>query len=130
MSLYEELLAEYDEKVDITERKMHNDGLYADGCIWIRENMTTNQKICILAEELGHYETSVGDILDQDSLDNRKQERLARIWAYEKLLPLDKIYEAASKGYTTTWTMADYLDVDEEFLKHCLVHYGILDISL
>lgn len=130
MSNYEDLLAEYDEELDITERNMRNEGLYADGCVWIRRDLPSNRKVCILAEEIGHHETSSGNILDQRNLNNSKQERLARKWAYEKLLPTERIGEAISKGYTTLWDMAEYLDVDEEFLRHCLVHYGILDISL
>ncbi|MFQ9811247.1 MAG: hypothetical protein ACLRYB_18370 [Segatella copri] len=45
---------------------MKNDGLYADGCAWINKDMKSNRKYCILAEEIGHYETSVGNILDQE----------------------------------------------------------------
>lgn len=132
MITYETLLDEaLDEGLVVKEKPLQgNDGRIKGDRIAIRYDLTTVKKKCVLAEEMGHYETTVGDILSQDELSNIKQERLARIWAYEKLLPLDKIYEAASKGYTTTWAMADYLDVDEEFLKHCLVHYGILDISL
>lgn len=83
-----------------------------------------------MAEEIGHDKTSVGNILDQSDLNNAKQEQKARVWAYNKLLSVDKVIEAASKGYTTTWDMSEYLDVDEEFLKDYLAWQGILDISL
>lgn len=127
---YESLLAEYEEKLDVTERPMINEGLYADGCVWIKKDLPTNRKACILAEEIGHYETSSGNILDQSDIRNAKQELLARKWAFHKLVPCERILEAAEHGYVTTWDMAEYLNVDEEFLKDCLMHYGILDISL
>ena len=41
-----------------------------------------------LAEELGHHYTTVGDILDQTNVSNRKQERLARVWAYNRRIGL------------------------------------------
>ena len=126
---YENLLAEYDELLDITERKMLHEGLYADGCIWVNKNLPTARKTCILAEEIGHYFTSSGDILDTKKPDNLKQELRARKWAYNKVVPVERIVEAAGKGNVTLWDMAEYLDVDEEFLRDCLMHYGILDIS-
>lgn len=38
----------------------------------------TARKACVLAEGLGHYHTTVVNILDQDDTNNRKQERTAR----------------------------------------------------
>ena len=106
------------------------DGLIFGDKIAIKKDMTTAKKACVLAEELGHYHTTVGNILDQSNIDNQKQEFRARIWAFEKILSIDKILEAASKGHTEPHTMAEYLDVDEEFLREYLAWQGILDISL
>lgn len=125
MTKYETLLSEY-EHIDIQEKTMLNDGLYADGHIWIREDMTVNKKYCVLAEEIGHHETSYGDILDQRDLGNYKQEHTARAWAYKKILPKEKIREALSKGHTELYDIAEYLDVDEAFLRACLERYGMV----
>ena len=127
MTKYEELISEY-ERLIIEERPMVNEGLYADGCVWINKNMSANKKACILAEEIGHYETTSGDILDQADTGNRKQELIARKWAYNKVVPEEKISEAISEGYTEVWEIADHLDVDEQFLREALIYYGILDI--
>lgn len=126
MTKYEELMARYD-NLHIEERPMKNDGLYADDCIWINGNMPECRRYCILAEEIGHYETSVGDILDQTNTNNRRQERAARKWAYEEILPVENILFAAQDGHTEIWDMAEYLEVDEAFLKDALRYYGILD---
>ena len=106
------------------------DGLIFGDKIAIKKDMTTAKKACVLAEELGHYHTTVGNILDQSNIENQRQEFRARIWAFEKILSIDKILEAASKGHTEPHTMAEYLDVDEEFLREYLAWQGILDISL
>lgn len=128
MTKYEELMARYD-NLHIEERPMENDGLYADDCIWVNGNMPECRRYCVLAEEIGHYETSVGDILDQTDVSNRRQERAARKWAYEKILPIENILFAAQDGHTEIWDMAEYLEVDETFLKDALKHYGLLDIQ-
>lgn len=105
------------------------DGLYIDGNVALSNQIeTTARKACVLAEELGHYHTTVGNILDQDDANNRKQERTARKWAYEKIVPLESINVAYSQGYTEVWELAEHLDVDEEFLVDALKYYGILDI--
>lgn len=131
MTCYETLLDEAYEKGLIVKEKplQYNDGRIKGNRIAIRQTLdTTARKACVLAEELGHYHTTVGNILDQDDTNNRKQERTARKWAYEKIAPIENILFAAADGHTEIWAMAEYLDVDEEFLKAALVHYGILDI--
>lgn len=50
-------------------------GLYVDGSIALRDGMTTAQTADTLAEELEHHYTTVGNILDLNSVANRKQER-------------------------------------------------------
>lgn len=123
MNKYEQLLCEYGDELDITERDMKNKGLYSDNTIWINRNLHTAEKTCILAEEIGHYETSVGDILDQKDVSNAKQEGKARAWAYDKLIPIEELKRAFDTGCRATYEIADYLDVDEGFLKNSLDHY-------
>lgn len=125
MTKYEQLLSEYGH-LDIKEMKMHLKGLYIDDTIWIKKDLLESEKVCILAEELGHYETSSGDILDQKDVIKRRQELVARRWAYNKLIPFEDIINAFSKGYYKPYEIADYLDVDEAFLRECLNHYDLL----
>lgn len=130
MTMYEALLSEYEERLCVEERPMVNEGLYCDNVIWINDRLPEARRVCILAEEIGHYETTVGDILDQRDMNNARQELRARKWAYNKLLSVDMIIDAASKGHTEAYDMAEYLGVDEEFLMEYLAYQGILDISL
>ena len=131
MTYYETLLDEaYEKGLAVKEKPLqYNDGRIKGNRIAIRQTIeTTARKACILAEELGHYHTTVGNILDQDDANNRKQERTARKWAYEKLVPIENIQFAFADGHTEIWDMAEYLGVDEEFLRDALIHYGILDL--
>ncbi len=93
MNAYESLIDDAcKDGIDITERKFNSNrikGLYCDGNVALNEELeTSTEKTCILAEELGHHHTSVGNILDMDLTGNRKQERQARIWAFNKLIGL------------------------------------------
>ncbi len=82
--------------------------------IAIRKDIPTlKEKSCILAEELGHYYTSYGDIIDQSITKNRKQEYRARLWAYNKQVGLTGIINAFNAGCQSIYDMAEYLDVTE-----------------
>ena len=122
---YEDLLNEYtDEDLIIKEKPLQSsNGRIYNNRIAIRKDMPTVDKTCTLAEELGHYYTSSGDILDQENISNRKQEHRARMWAYDKLLPLQFFIFAFKHGCHSTHDTAEFLEVSEEFLKDCINAY-------
>lgn len=122
---YEELLLEADQHdVRVIEMQLSGySGLIEDNFIAIRKDMTDTEKACILAEELGHYHTTVGNILDQTSVENVKQERQARIWAYEKQVGLQGLVNCFEERCRNTYEMAEFLEVTEEFLKDALTYY-------
>ena len=99
------------------------DGRIKGKRVAIKRDMPTIKKACILAEELGHYHTSTGDILDQNKLENRKQEQRARNWAYERMIPLDKFIEASENGVRNLYEFAELVGVTEEFLSGTIQHY-------
>jgi hypothetical protein len=76
-----------------------------------------------LAEELGHHYTTAGDILDQSQLNNRKQEKRARRWGYQKLVPLVKLVQAYKEGANNRFELADFLGVTEDFLEDAIKQY-------
>lgn len=99
-------------------------GLCIDNNIALASSLNNSvEKACILAEELGHYHTSVGDILDQSKAENRKQELRARVWAYNKLIGLRGIINSYNHGCRSIHETAEYLDVTEEFLAEAVQHY-------
>ncbi len=99
-------------------------GLYCDGTIGINRNLsTTAEKACTLSEELGHHYTSVGNIIDMSDAWNRKQERLARLWGYNKQIGLVGLIKAYEAGCQNRYETAAYLEVTEEFLEECIQCY-------
>lgn len=127
MNKFEELEdVAYQDGVDVLNYRFESNnikGLYCDGVIAIREDMTIPEKTCALAEELGHHETSVGNILDMSSAANRKQERQARLHGYNRLIGLIGIVHAFNAGCQNKYEIADFLDVTEEYLQECINCY-------
>lgn len=99
-------------------------GIYIDGNVAINTSVSNSaEKVCVLAEELGHHHTSVGNILDMDDMRNRKQERQARLWGYNKLIGLTGIITAFRAGCQSRHEIAELLDVTEEYLQECIDCY-------
>ncbi|MFR3185139.1 MAG: ImmA/IrrE family metallo-endopeptidase [Ruminococcus sp.] len=126
MNAYEQLLSSSGENIIVVEKnfKSQAKGLCKGNKIGISKAISTStEKACILAEELGHHYTTVGNILGQSSVSNRKQELRARMWAYNKLIGLIGIIKSYEHGCQSYHEMAEYLDVTEEFLRDALKRY-------
>ncbi|WP_072524935.1 ImmA/IrrE family metallo-endopeptidase [Clostridium sp. Marseille-P3244] len=124
--IYEALLDEaYQEGLIVKEKPLkYNNGRIKGKRIAIRKDIdTSTEKACVLAEELGHHHTSMGNILDTSDAGNRKQERQARLWGYNKLIGLTGIIRAYEAGCQNCHEVAEYLDVTEEFLQDCIETY-------
>lgn len=101
-----------------------SEGLINNDVIGINRRIRdTRTRACILAEELGHYYTSTGNILDQGEVQNRKQEAHARMWAYNRLIGLHGIIDCYKAGCRSMYEMAEHLGVTEEFLSEALRDY-------
>lgn len=128
MTEYEKLLDDADkqhvivtEKFDLSDTRLK--GLYCDAFIAIDKNLTEADKACVLAEELGHHATTYGNIIDQSSVMNRKQERRARVWAYYLMLQFEDIIQAYEHGCQSRYDIAEYLNISEEFLQDAINYY-------
>lgn len=123
---YEELLEEaHDSGLTIKELPLQSsDGRIKGKRIAIRQDISTmTKKADVLAEELGHYHTTVGNILDQSNTANRKQERAARLWAYNHRIGLTGIIKGYQARCQNRHELAEYLEVTEEFLQEALDCY-------
>ncbi len=116
----------YQDGVDVLNYRFESNnikGLYCDGVVAIRENMTILEKTCTLAEELGHHYTTYGNIMEQSDTANRKQEFRARAWAYNKQIGLLGLIRAYEYGCQNRFEIADYLEVTESVLEECISCY-------
>lgn len=125
MITYEDILIEADNNGLITREKplRAHKGRIMGNRIAINNKLTEKEKKCVIAEELGHYYTGSGNILDQSSVSNRKQELQGRIYAYNKLIGLTGLINAYRNHCTNISETAEFLDVTEEFLSDALNYY-------
>ena len=119
MSTYEELQDQAcADGIDVMDYEFNSPnikGLYCNSTVAINKSISTQaEKSCVLAEELGHHYTTVGDIIDQTEVSNRKQEYRARLFGYNLKIGLIGITHAYEAGY---------LDATEEYLKEALDCY-------
>lgn len=122
---YNELLIEADNHDLIVKEKdlPISNGRIKGNRIAIKRDLSETEKTYILAEELGHYYTSVGNILDQSVASNRKQEHRARMWAYDKLINLIGIIDCYKAGCRNRYEAAEYLNVPEECFQDAIDAY-------
>ena len=123
---YEELKTKHKDlnivEMDLSEVKGLK-GLYFDGNIALERKMSQTEKSCVLAEELGHYYTTSGNILDQTDVSNRKQEYRARLYGFNLKIGLMGLVRAFENGCRSASDVAEYLDVTEEYLKEAVDCY-------
>ena len=127
MDNYEMLLDQAESSgLSVQEKPLqYNDGRIRGNRILIRSTIETRcQKAAVLCEEIGHYETAVGNILDQSVAANRKQELRGRIWAYNRLIGLTGIIRAYKMGCRNRFEVAECLDVPEDTLQEALNYYN------
>lgn len=124
MNTYERLQEEAcEDGIEIVDYTFESDrikGLYCDGVVAIKKDMDSTQKACTLAEEMGHHHTSVGNIIDMESAQNRKQERQARLWAYNKQIGLQGLIRAYEAGCQNRYEVAEYWKSPMNFWQNVL----------
>lgn len=128
MNCYEKLLDEcFKENIVVVEKRFKSKakGLWKNKKIGISNKLSTiAEKTCILAEEYGHYKTTVGDITDQTNISNIKQEKLARRIAIEKLCSLDKIVNTIRNGAMNKYDIIEMLNITEELFDEAIAYYS------
>lgn len=123
---YEQLLTAADQEGLLVKEQplTGHDGLIRGSRIAIRKDIETQkEKSCVLAEEIGHYRTSSGNILDQNKAESRKQEYRARLYGYNLKIGLAGLIRAYEAGCGNLYEMAEYLDATEEYLKEAIDCY-------
>lgn len=123
---YETLLTKADSHGLVVKEKdlLAYDGRIKGNRIAIRKTIDTQaEKSCVLSEELGHYYTSSGDILDQTDIMNQKQEYRARLYGYNLRIGLMGIIQAFQADCRNLYEMAEYLEVTEEYLQEAIECY-------
>ncbi len=123
---YEDLLNEvFEDDVEIFEDDMPGGikGFCVGNKIFLRKGLDIRTKKCVLAEEIAHLKLTAGDILDQSKSNNRRQEKKARAYAFEMLVPLNRFAEAFADGARNKYELAEFFEVTEDFFEDALHYY-------
>lgn len=77
----------------------------------------------VMAEEIGHYYTCVGNALDQADVVAVKKENAGRNAAYRKAIPAKKLKKALDSGTCSVWELAERFDLPETFIVEAFDYY-------
>lgn len=86
---------------------------------------------CVLAEELGHHFTTVGQCIPKQfynygtRLATSKAEYKALRWAANYLIPEDHLLDVISSGLYEPWELAEHFNVTEKFAAFRLRVFGV-----
>lgn len=128
MDRFDEIMSDYPDMTLNFERMPDGlKGIAIDSQITINSEISQQEQLQWLYEELGHVETSSGDISDYSSLENMKQERQARNWGIKNLLPLETIKQYKTKSVDNDFEVADELGVQVSYLHEAGYLYHILN---
>ena len=79
-------------------------------------------KVC-LSHELGHELRSAFYNIRNTLETRERQEERANRWAVENLIPVEDLKAAVESGCKTTYELAEYFDVTEDFIREaCRIH--------
>lgn len=127
MSNYENLISiAHNNGIKVVESDLGIDkafGKCIGNLIIINNRVNEYERFCVLAEELGHFNLTVGDITSQSNFNNIKQELIARRWSYEKLISPEDIINAILSGIDNIYDLSESLNVTEDFLIQSIEHY-------
>lgn len=103
------------------------DGLYLawpDGAvILINAHRPASTQAVALAEEIGHHLRTVGRVVGQNTVADRKGEARGRAWSYVELMPPEMVRKAVSSGIRQPWELAELFGVPDGFVKEAIGYY-------
>lgn len=83
---------------------------------------TARQLRTVTMHEVGHLHTGALHKVDSPFQLVEQSEYRADADSFRRYLPVSEIADAMQKGYTEPWQLAEYFDLDEDYIKKAL-HY-------
>ncbi|MCS8591632.1 hypothetical protein IGJ53_001047 [Enterococcus sp. DIV1283b] len=99
-------------------------GLYIDNVIYLNPEQSIQEMASTITEEIGHHLSSVGDIVDQDTNEKRKQEQKARDIGFTLLVTPQDFIDCYNERFTFMWESAEFLGITTEALKNAVRTYS------
>lgn len=102
------------------------DGLNIGNRVIINSELSEQEQLQWLYEELGHIATTVGDISDYHHGTNSHDETVARHWGMRRHVPKEKIDKLTHEEFETDDEAAADLGVQTDYLHEVGKLYGLL----
>ncbi|WP_268914178.1 ImmA/IrrE family metallo-endopeptidase [Lentilactobacillus sp. SPB1-3] len=99
-------------------------GLDQGDKVTINSNLSKEEQVQWIYEEIGHSKTSTGDISDYKLSSNMVQEYRARTWGMTHHVPLGRLKELATERVDDDYEIADELGVRVDYLHDVGTMYG------
>lgn len=99
-------------------------GLYIDNIVYLNPKQSDAELVSTVAEEIGHHLTSVGNIVKQNTNEQRKQEQKARDVGVTLIVKPEDFITCYKERFTYMWESAEYLGVTTSALKDAVRVYA------
>lgn len=121
-----EILSQFVPEVEIKFDHLMPDamgGLCLGDEIYININRSYYDQVGLLAEEVGHYMTSTGNIVDYTKVDNIRQELRARRKGAQLIIPLERLIACYFDSLQTEYDICLMLEVTPEYFREVIKDY-------
>lgn len=126
MQVYEELMLKFPElnyKFDPL-MPLHQKGMIHGSIVYLNPQQNYEELNSTVAEEIGHYLTGSGNIIEQDTPEKRKQEQKARDTGATILVTPGDILDCFESGFVSVWECAEHLSITEKTFKAAIKYYA------
>lgn len=125
MNRLEKIIDEYSELTFNLKKDMNDKhgAFIIENDVYVNSNKPYEQIICNVGEEIGHYETSTGDLSVVDTIEKQQQEKRARQYGYRYLVSLDELIACYRFGLTEYWEIAEFLEITPQYLWQSINYY-------
>ncbi|MBC6133489.1 toxin [Listeria booriae] len=124
-----EYLIDYYSEIPVIECDLYADtglyGAYRNGHILLEKRQSIRDKKIIVMEEIQHHKSSVGTIIDETNINNKKQENFARNLVYDNFITIATIIHCHNQGFVYYYEVAEYLNLPEEFIQDAVEYYRL-----
>ncbi|GCF92465.1 toxin [Enterococcus florum] len=126
MQLDEKLMSDYPELSFISDPLMpkKQKGWIFNKTVYLNPRQSYEEKCGTIAEEIGHYLTSVGDIIHQDTNEKRQQEQKARDVGYTLAVTPQDLINCYHERFDNVWECAEFLGVTKDTLENAVKTYS------
>lgn len=120
---------EYDNNLNKKQKGYYErDSFDPDGYITLNSNYNAYILNGVLAEELGHHETTYGNIINyydkKYNVESARQELRARRYGHKLIMPLEKLIDCYKKGiWGNVYDICLHLEIDRTYLDEILKDY-------